>query len=168
MSEFYTLRDFPVISDFTSFDNNSSKAYKPDVISKIMQFKKYDALTLTQGFRVVLNDMNGKPKAQYSYPEGDDVTVINSTQYNYRTTKVGENKYKLNNMIPVIEKADGIVKNKLVGKDVEVMNDSREHYTFTLVASYQLMLIFSLWEHYRLYCLHFSGCFLKMNPCIVL
>lgn len=131
VSEFYTSRDFPVISDFTSFDNNSSKAYKPDVISKIMQFKKYDALTLTQGFRVVLNDMNGKPKAQYSYPEGDDVTVINSTQYNYRTTKVGENKYKLNNIIPVIEKADGIVKNKLVGKDVEVMNDSREHYTFT-------------------------------------
>ena len=142
VSEFYTTRDFPVISDFTSFDNRSNRPFKPDFISKILQFKKFDALTLTQGVRVVLNDMNGKPKAQYSYPEGDDKTVINSTQYYYRTTKIGENKYKLNNTIPVIQDANGIVKNCLVGKDVEVMNDSREHYTFTYAGQLPINLDF--------------------------
>lgn len=131
VKEFYTCRDFPVITDFTSFDNHSQRAFKPDPISKIFQFKNKDLLTLTQGFRVVLNDMNGKPKADYSYPEGDDITVINSTQFYYRTNKVGENKYRLNNIVPVIENANGAVTYKLIGKDVEVMNDSREHYSFT-------------------------------------
>lgn len=131
VTEFYTAKDFPVLSDFTPFDNQSQRRFKTDPISEIFQFKQKDLLTLTQGVRVVLNDMNGKPKANYSYPEGDDKTVINSTQYIYRTTKVGENKYKLNNVVPVIMDATGVVGNKMIGKDVEVMNDSREHYSYT-------------------------------------
>jgi hypothetical protein len=131
VSEFYTAKDFPVLSDFTPFDNQSQRRFKTDPISEIFQFKQKDLLSLTQGVRVVLNDMNGKPKASYSYPEGDDKTVINSTQYIYRTTKVGENKYKLNNVVPVIMDATGVVGNKMIGKDVEVMNDSREHYSYT-------------------------------------
>jgi len=134
VKEFYTCRDFPVITDFTSFDNHSKKAFQPGPIAQIFQFKNKDLLTLTQGFRVVLNDMNGKPRGDYSYPEGDDITVISSTQYYYRTTKIGENKYRLNNIVPVIESANGVVTNKLIGKDVEVMNDSREHYSFTYAA----------------------------------
>jgi hypothetical protein len=148
VKEFYTARDFPLISDFTSFDNHSQRAFKPDPISKIFQFKNKDLLTLTQGFRVVLNDMNGKPKADYSYPEGDDITVINSTEYFYRKTKIGENKYRLDNIVPVIENASGTVVNKLVGKDVEVMNDSREHYSFTYAGQIPINMEFFMVGNY--------------------
>jgi hypothetical protein len=131
VSEFYTTKDFPVITDFTPFDNQSLRSYKPNPVEELFKFANKDLLTLTQGVRVVLNDMNGKPKASYSYPEGEDKAAINSTQYYYRTTKVGENKYKLNNVLPVIENATGVVTDKIVGRDVEVMNDSREHYSYT-------------------------------------
>lgn len=131
VSEFYTSRDFPVITDFTAFDEASRKPYTPSPLATIMQLKQMDLLTLTQGFRVILNDMNGKPKANYSYPEGDDRTIVNSTRYFYRSTKVGENKYKLNNIVPVISNAKGVVVNKMIGKEVELMNDSRDHYTYT-------------------------------------
>ncbi len=140
VSEFYTSRDFPVITDFTSFDNQSLRSYKPNIIEELFRYSNKNLLTLTQGVRVVLNDMNGKPKASYSYPEGEDKAAINSTQYFYRTTKAGENKYQLNNMLPVIADATGVVTEKLVGKDVEVMNDSREHYSYTYAGQLPLNL----------------------------
>lgn len=131
VSEFYTTRDFPVITDFTPFDDVSRRSFKPSPLATFMNLKQTDLLSLTQGFRVILNDMNGKPKASISYPEGDDKTIINSTRYFYRTTKVGENKYRLNNIVPVIANAKGEVVNKMIGKDIELMNDSRDHYTYT-------------------------------------
>ena len=131
VNEFYTSRDFPVITDFTAFDEGSRRSYRPPALNQIMKLKQLDILSLTQGFRVVLNDMNGKPKASTSYPEGDDKTIINSTRYFYRTTQVGENKYRLNNVVPVIANAKGEVVDKMIGKDVEVMNDSRDHYSYT-------------------------------------
>lgn len=130
-TEFFTTRDFPVIADFTSFDPQSRKHHKPPFLNQILNFDKKDYVTLTQGFRIILNDMNGKMKAQASYPENDYKTPINSVRYFYRTIKVGENKYKLDNVLPVISGPDGIVTNKLIGKEVEVMNDFREHFSYT-------------------------------------
>jgi hypothetical protein len=137
-TEFYTTRDFPVISDFTDFDNDSRHHHKPGAIEKIFNFNKKDYMTLTQGFRVVLNDMNGKLKSQTSYAENDYVTPVNYTANYYRIVPRGDNKYKLDNMLPVISGPDGKISDKLVGKDVEVMNDFREHFSYTYSANIPL------------------------------
>jgi hypothetical protein len=140
VKEFYTSRDFPVIADFIGFDNESKRTFNPNPIIESLKFTRKSLLSLTQGFRVILNDMHGKPKGDYSYPEGDDKTIINSTQYFYRTTKIGENKYRLNNVVPVLKGPNSAIENKLVGKDVEVMNDSREHYKFSHAGNVPLNL----------------------------
>lgn len=133
-THFYTTRDFPVISDFTDFDTESRFNSKPGFLNQAFNFAQKDYMTLLQGFRVVLNDMNGKVKMQASYPENDLNHPINKTTYYYRTTKTGENKYRLNNILPVIDGPGGKIYNKLVGKDIEVMNDFREHFSYTHAA----------------------------------
>ena len=141
-TQFYTTRDFPTISDFTDFDPASRHHFKPGAINRIFNFSKKDYMTLTQGFRVVLNDMNGKIKMQASYPETDLKNPINKTTYFYRMNKTGENKYNLDNIVPVVGGPNGVITNKLVGKEIEVMNDFREHFTFTHSAQIPLNLDF--------------------------
>lgn len=130
-TQYYTTRDFPTLSDFTDFDPSSRHHYKPSAINKLFNFSQKDYVTVAQGFRVVLNDMNGKVKMQASYAETDLKNPISKTSYFYRMNKTGENKYNLDNLLPVIGGPDGKISNKLVGKDIEVMNDFREHFTFT-------------------------------------
>lgn len=130
-TEYFTTRDFPVIADFTNFDVQSRKHHSPPFLNQILNLDKKDYITLTQGFRVILNDMNGKIKSQTSYPETDHKTIINSTRYYYRTVEVGNNKHKLDNLLPVISGPDGVITTKLIGKEVEVMNDFREHFSYT-------------------------------------
>ncbi|MEO8406060.1 MAG: hypothetical protein ABI480_15740, partial [Chitinophagaceae bacterium] len=134
-TEFYTSRDFPVISDFTGFDPQSRHQYKPTFLSKVFNINKRDYMTLTQGFRVSMNDMNGKMKSQTSFPENDLVNAINRTSYYYRLIDYGENKHKLDNILPVISGPDGKITDKLIGKEVEVMNDFREHLTSTIASN---------------------------------
>jgi hypothetical protein len=130
-TEFFTTRDFPVIADFTSFDPNSRHHHKPSFLNKIFKFDQKDYMTLTQGFRVVLNDMNGKMKSQTSYPEDDLSTPINYSVYHYRKVAYGENKFKLDNVLPVVGGPDGKITHKMIGKEIEVMNDFREHFSYT-------------------------------------
>lgn len=130
-TQFFTTKDFPTLSEWTDFGPRSRHNFKPSPISRIFSFAQKDYMTLTQGFRVVLNDMNGKIKQQAGYAENDLKNPINKTTYHYRMEKVGENKYKLNNVIPTVAGPDGKIVNKLVGKDIEVVNDLREHFSFT-------------------------------------
>jgi hypothetical protein len=141
-SQFFTTKDFPTVSEFTDFDDQSRLHYKPSPLNKIFNFSKKDYMSLTQGFRVVLNDMNGKAKMQASYAETDLKNPINKTTYFYRMNKIGENKYKLDNVVPVVDGPSGQINNKLMGKDIEVMNDFREHFTFTHSAQIPLNLDF--------------------------
>ncbi len=130
-TEFYTTKDFPVITDYTAFDNTSRSQYKGDIISKVFKFNTKDYLTLTQGVRVVLNDMNGKLKSQTSYPENDLSTPINYTAYHYRMKSTGDNKNELDNSVRAVDGPNGETNTRLIGKDVEVMNDFREHFSWT-------------------------------------
>ncbi|MBL7757939.1 MAG: hypothetical protein JNL59_11100, partial [Chitinophagaceae bacterium] len=130
-TNFFTTRDFPVMADFTSFDQESRHHHKPPLLNKVFNFNKKEYVTLTQGYRVVLNDMNGKVKSQASFPENDYKTPINFTAYYYRLINKGDGKYKLDNKVPVISGPDGKVSYKLIGKEIEVMNDFREHFTTT-------------------------------------
>lgn len=137
-TEFFTTKDFPVITDFTSFDHHSRHHHKPSFLNKVFKFNRQDYLTLTQGFRIVLNDMNGKIKSQTSFPENDLKHAINYTSYHYRTIQYGDNKYRLDNVVPVISGPNGKVTNKLIGRDVEIMNDFRQHFSTTYAADIPL------------------------------
>ncbi|MCR6720407.1 MAG: PA14 domain-containing protein [Chitinophagaceae bacterium] len=128
-TNFYTSKDFPVIMDYTSFDKESRSHHKPGLINKVFEFRMKDYVTLTQGFRVIINDMNGKIKSQASYPENDYKNPINFTSYHYRMVPKGNGKFRLDNYLPVIKGPDGIISNQLIGKDVEVINDFRQHTT---------------------------------------
>jgi hypothetical protein len=75
--------------------------------------------------------MHGKLKSQTSYPENDLKNPVNYTEYFYRLSPKGNNKYTLDNNLPVINGPDGKISNKIVGRDVEVINDFRDHFTYT-------------------------------------
>jgi hypothetical protein len=130
-TNYYTTKDFPILSEWSDMSPVTRNHFKPSAINKIFNFSQKEYMTLVQGFRVVLNDMNGKIKMQASYAETDLKNPINKTSYYYRINKVGENKFKLNNVVPTVAGADGVITNKLVGKDIEVMTDFREHFTTT-------------------------------------
>jgi hypothetical protein len=129
-TEFYTSKDFPYRADFTDFDPKSNVRFKSDPIMRFLKIDTREMITLSQGFRVIINDMNGKVKSQASYPESDPSNVINYTKYVYRIEKLGENSYRLNNSLPVVGKT-AIVTDKEIGKDVEMMVDFREHKSET-------------------------------------
>ncbi len=141
-TNFYTTKDFPTVSEYTDMSPKSRHHFKPSAINRIFKFAQKDYMSITQGFRVVLNDMNGKMKTQASYAETDLKNPISKTSYYYRINKYGENKYRLNNVVPTVSGPDGKITNKLVGKDIEVMNDFREHLSTTRSAQVPLNMEF--------------------------
>jgi hypothetical protein len=128
---YYTSKDFPFISDYTDFSPLSNVTYKPDPILNFLKIDTKQMLTMSQGFRVVINDMNGKIRSQASYPENDELNPINYTEYFYKIKKMGENSYSLDNVLKVADKT-GSVKDMEVGKDIEVCVDFREHKSETM------------------------------------
>lgn len=131
VTEFYTSKDFPVLSDYTDFDSRSRVHHKSKGILRILFNKQDDFLTLSQGFRVQLNDMNGKIKAQKMYSENDLKNPINSTMYYYKQKKISDKSLQLENNVDVVSGSDGIVQTKVIGQDIEIMNDFRSHYSST-------------------------------------
>ncbi len=120
VNEFYTTKDFPTKTSRTTpdiaYDSNKKKMSLLKVATK-------DKLVASQGFVIEVNDMNGKPKSKtvYAQPGSDGKTpVISSIKYNYLRT--GD---RLVNTVSVINKS-GVVENKTIGVDVDVVFDSNE------------------------------------------
>ncbi len=118
--EYYTTREFPTIVEFT----------KPQVTNKKPRtngswFTSYSSqsLTMSQGYRIELNDMNGKEKGEKVFGEGD--ILLNSTEYVYNSVPYGASQYKLSTEVPVIQK-DGVVVNAHLGREIEVVADMYE------------------------------------------
>lgn len=116
--EFYTAKDFPVITKRTDLDVIPQKTRFPWSLFKVDQF---EGMTAAQGFSIELNDMHGKPKADWVYGEGEDV-LISGQEYYYHT-KGRTNQ--LENDLPVIGK-DGKVSKKTIGIEYDIVADFRE------------------------------------------
>lgn len=129
-STFYTSYDFPTYTDRTLLDNDTKKRYKPSLSNFLRINAKY-YLTLSQGFKVELNDMNGKPRSTASYPETDPNNPVVYTENIYRVEDpLAENKRLANNVMAI--HPDGTIDSSaLVGKDVELMMDMREQLSIT-------------------------------------
>ncbi|MCG8310322.1 MAG: hypothetical protein MI975_23205 [Cytophagales bacterium] len=92
--EFYTARDFPVISDETEkFDWQDRKSVPIPLIGTISANK----LSSSQGYSIITNDMHGKPKQVSHYRQNNRGTMeeepISWVKYNYLA---GEEMYEKN------------------------------------------------------------------------
>jgi hypothetical protein len=127
---FYTARDFPIFTDRTMFDAATKKRYRPS-ISNFFRINSYHFLTLTQGFKVELNDMHGKLRSKASYPETDHKNYITYQEYFYRTESTIKGK-RLSNTVMAIHPDGKIDSAALIGKDVELMVDMREQESLVI------------------------------------
>ncbi len=82
--EFYTARDFPVITDETDKDN---RPYRLSVPVPFIGTINISRLTASQGYSIVTNDMHGKPKKVSTYRQtktGEfESEPISWVKYNY-------------------------------------------------------------------------------------
>lgn len=144
VTEFYTSKDYPVITDQTELVANEDKTgFLGNLLS--LDVKQY--LTMTQGYSIHINDMNGKEKSQRVYAEGKD-DFISGVDYLYETLsfeggdpgqKVSNISGKLDNNVIVINK-NGTVEKRLLGVEYDVINDFRENYSQTRVTGVDLNL----------------------------
>lgn len=145
VSEFFTTREFPTKVGYTPLDdNNATDKYDP---SPLMRFLKIDinkAVSLSQGFKAELNDMNGKMRKQATYSPNNLISPISYSENFYNISSSGNNLYKFNHNFPVMENASGaITQNMTMGREVELMTDFREHKmeTFTTNLNFNLDVV---------------------------
>ena len=129
-STFYTAYDFPVYTDRTILDPDTKKRYKPGLSNFLRINAKY-YLTLSQGFKIELNDMHGKLRSKAYYAETDPDNPVTYSETFYRVEDpLAENKRLANNVMAMYP--DGTIDSTaLIGKDVELMVDMREQLSIT-------------------------------------
>lgn len=131
VNEFFTSFDYPTVTDMTILDPK----FDPSPLGSILNIYARTHLSMAQGFSVHTNDMDGKPKAEWVFAEGQ-TTPISGMEYKYdQNTGPGAttNSGKLNNEVNTIE-PDGTIKKAIVGVDYDVVNDFRENNSTTETA----------------------------------
>jgi len=130
VNEFYTSKDFPTIVDYTDLNGPNNWASNEDqvleqTISGLLGLEvRIDTeLTLSQGFAVQTNDMDGKPKSQEVYNEQGQ--FISGVDYKYSVDDDG----KLDNFVNTIDVEGVVSNNKELGVHYEVVNFFNENYT---------------------------------------
>ena len=125
---FATAKEYPTIVTRTDV---TPKKNTPARVLKFLKLRNVDLLSVSQGFKVELNDMHGKTSGQKVYAEGK-LEPISSTQYIYKTqmTKDYDDNWVqgLSNKTNVLYKFDGSgnnVKQKTIGVDYDVVADMR-------------------------------------------
>lgn len=119
VNEFYTAKDYPVITSRTPMD---ARPKKTGALFQMLKLKVKDYLTASQGFCIELNDMHGRPKATWVYAE-DQPTPISGVEYKYKSEG-----NKLKNQGLVVNK-DGTLETAQIGIDYDFVADMREQKT---------------------------------------
>lgn len=126
--EFFTAKDFPTKTSTTGL---RAVPKKTNPIFKQLKLKHKDYMTASQGFAIELNDMHGKPRAQWVYDESG--ARISGVEYFYKRS--GDRL--VNESIPVVTPC-GAIENKIVGMESSLVADTRESYTKTGTFGVQL------------------------------
>jgi PA14 domain len=136
VTEFYTTKDFPYKSSSTQLsDPTANVKYEPKAILQLLKINMKKAVTQSQGFLVEMNDMNGKVKIQSIYSAIDSINPISSTYNHYNIEKATDNTFKFNHQLPVIKNAEGVISSSIIGRDIELMADFREHKSETITTN---------------------------------
>lgn len=117
--EFFTAKDYPVVTDRTDLQK---QRVKPKLLQSILKFGSTDKLYLSQGYVIKTNDMHGKLKSQKMFAEGS-VIPISGINYHYKS-KTGIKSIELDNSVNVIDKTNTI-SSKTIGKTTDFYSDSR-------------------------------------------
>jgi hypothetical protein len=136
-SKFYTTYDFPTTWDWSVFDNDTKKRYKP-ALKNFLRINSMNYLTVSQGFKVELNDMNGKLRSEATYSEIDSAGPVSYTENFYRVDNGAVTYKKLYNQVTTIDPAGNIDTAATIGKDVELMTDMRDQTSVSIGANLNL------------------------------
>lgn len=135
---FYTYKDFPTRWSFTPLDNNSRKRHQPP-IGNFLKINAKHYLTLSQGFKVELNDMHGKTRSHAFYSQADTVNPLTYTENVYRTKTLPGEPTSLDNKVWATDGPEAPINtNASMGQAVEIMTDLREQTGFTGSANIEL------------------------------
>lgn len=147
VNEFYTAKDFLVITDETEKKN---KPFEAHILIPLAGAIDFDYLATSQGYSIVTNDMHGRPLKVSNFRQDDDGQVeeepISWVRYNYLSnirTLDGQIVNELNNVFTDnldgtlsvvdqgvdIETASGLV---MMGVEHEFFTDSRFYEDRTL------------------------------------
>jgi hypothetical protein len=143
VTEFYTTKEFPTKSDFISFDDESNVRYKSNDILRILKVDVRRVSTLSQGFRLQTNDMNGKVHQVITYDEAGK--QISFTENIYRTIQTGEQKYAFNNVVSMMDRPGDPIRQELMGKEIELMTDFREHLSKAVTFNMNFNVNTNMW-----------------------
>lgn len=147
VKEFYTAKEFPVKTTFTQAPQHVEDKFN-------LMIPLYGSVTMkangySQGFYIELNDMHGKPKADYVYDRDlwdnankqlrQGATAVTKTFYRYQT----EGNYNpngsntLNSTITVVDKA-GNKTSRRIGDVSEFFGSMHEDFTYSVSAGGQV------------------------------
>ncbi|AXY74709.1 hypothetical protein D3H65_12260 [Paraflavitalea soli] len=129
-TRFYTAYDFPTYTDRTLIDNETKKRYKP-ALANLLRVNAKHYISLSQGFKVELNDMHGKMRSKAVFAETDPENPLSYNEQIYRVEDPKAEHKRLSNKAMVINANGEIDSNAVIGKDVELMVDMREQYSIT-------------------------------------
>lgn len=128
--EYYTCKDFPVISDETSITHDDKNYLIPILIGQIDHY----SMVASQGYSIELNDMHGKLKKISYYSQSksgdiDETLPVSYVSYEYQTQNAFYDNtaiLKLDNVVDVVNK-DNQVSPKLMGIEYDFITDMRSH-----------------------------------------
>lgn len=146
VNEFYTAKDFPVITDKTDLDDTETQPWLSMLMSFLIMTRR-DEYTGTQGYSIELNNMHGQMKCKKTYAQDNTGKVLDkpltkmSYEYktknkhikdrgHFKTVKVLDNQVDVliddnpNNISP--SNLDAKVEARLVGVDYDFVMDGRE------------------------------------------
>jgi len=133
VTEFLTNREFPYTSSYTPLEeHNATDEYKSRPLLQLLKIDIRKAVALTQGFKVDMNDMHGRMKKQASYSPDNLIDPVSYTENFYNTYQASDKTYKFNHYFPVVSKPDGIISSNVIGREIEVMTDFRQHTQETI------------------------------------
>ncbi len=145
ITNFYTSKDFPTLTDYTDIDKPNNWRSNGDAVFKNILKGLFGLTvnvktehTMSQGFVVETNDMDGKQKEQTVLDAYGK--FISSVAYKYSTYKDDEtnttDEGRLDNNLITIDK-DGFVSKKEIGVDYDVITDFRENYSKSSIIGIQ-------------------------------
>lgn len=126
---FYTSYDFPTITEMTTL-SDSKKRYRP-ALANFLRINAKHYMAISQGFKIELNDMNGKVRSQATFAETNPKVPITYTENYYRVDNQDAIFKHLNNNVMAIDSRGNIDAEASIGKDVELMADMREQRSIT-------------------------------------
>lgn len=144
VTKHYTSYDFPtkvLYTDLKMINGITPTSIIKDLLKNVVRGGNIDVrnlLTMTQGYSIETNDMNGKVNFEEIYNEANE--IVSSVEYKYNTD---EQKNIDNNLTTIDEK--GTVSKRLIGVDYDLINDFNRSFakteTFGFKANVAGMLI---------------------------